>query len=375
MKSKKRSSPDREWTDQERRLREHLWSDPGIVERLFADDAWKSYADDLPRSVIPSEQMSTHLQESMAADRRDKIRSLRRMRQRQQLARYAIAAVVLLFCGLLSWQVWFSGASDQFAGSPIAAVTPLLDTSSTILVNESQQPNDYTLPDGSQVTLYAHAKLTYPSIFSPDNREVHLEGKAYFDIEKDSSRPFSVYAGATKTTALGTSFTINTREKNQHTSVTLHSGRVAVSPIRIKFAIKRTILHQKGEQILIDTRSKVVAHRLPSDQPRARAVRHVSQKSQNIGLLEMANIPLAEVMNHLSKAYGSAILFDEPALQHILYTGTVDLSKEQLHDVLTIICLINDLRYIKQPDGSYLLLRQVKEQEINAINPRDSIIQ
>ncbi|MCL7987146.1 FecR domain-containing protein [Sphingobacterium sp. lm-10] len=376
MKSKKRASPNREWTDRERQLREYLWNDPGIVERLFTDDAWKSYTDDLPHSAIPSEQMSARLQELMAADSRDKLCTLRRMRQRQQLARYAIAAAVLLFCGVFSWQVWFSSAPDNLTNNPIVAVAPLPDTSSTVLVNESKQPRHFTLPDGSTVKLYSQARLTYLSSFSPSSRELHLAGKAYFDVAKDAARPFTVYAGATKTTALGTSFTINTLEKNQRTSVTLHTGKVAVAPITMQAVMNRTILSTQGERILFDEAFHLIAHQTPNVQKQAKEVLDKSENTAvNHGMLTMDKIPLAQVMTQLGNVYGKTIHFGEPSLQQIQYTGTVDLAKEKLADVLAIICLINDLRYTVQEDGSYLLLRQAKPEEINSIHQIDTIKQ
>lgn len=375
MKFKKKSSPKPDLTDRERQLRAHLWNDPGIVERLFSDSEWKSYTDDVSQSAIPTERMSADLQQAIAIDSQNKIRSIRRMHRRQQLARYAIAAAVLLFCGVFSWRVWLGSSPDIQTANHVAEVIPPPDTSSTVLENTSKESQHFTLPDGSSVTLYAQAKLSYPATFSPSSRELHLEGKAYFDVAKDAARPFSVYAGATKTTALGTSFTINTSEKNKRTSVILHSGKVAVAPIAMQTAMARTILSNKGERILFDAAFQVIAHQTPSVQKTIKEEVAKVDKAAAKGFLEMDNIPLAQVMTQLGHAYGKAIHFGEPSLQQIHYTGTVDLSKEKFHDVLAIICLINDLRYVEQQDGSYLLLRQAKPNESETSNTIDTLDQ
>lgn len=360
-------------TDRERRLRDHLWNDPGIVERLFSDSSWESYSEDLSQTDIPSERISAKLQEAIAADALQSRRTLRRMRQRQEIARWAIAAALLLFSGVFSWQVWTSQSADVTTDRYAAnAIEQLSDTSTTSLFNTAKKPKQYTLPDGSKVRLYAQAKLTYPSAFSPSSRELQLEGKAYFDVAKDAARPFTVYAGATKTTALGTSFTINIDEKKQRTSVTLHSGKVAVAPILQRTSLKRTILSTQGESILFDAAFQVVAHHTPTIQKRPNDTQKHVENAVSKGVLEIDNIPLEKVIAQLEHAYGATIRFGEPSLQQIRYTGTVDLEKEKLRDVLTIICLINDLRYVVQEDGSYLLMRQADLDNAATINQHDT---
>lgn len=86
-----------------------------------------------------------------------------------------------------------------------------------------------TLPDGSQVWLNADSKLQYPLQFSQDERNVHLEGEAYFDIVKASidkeSIPFIVEAGGQILEVLGTRFNLNSYKE---VTTTLVSGKVAL---------------------------------------------------------------------------------------------------------------------------------------------------
>lgn len=88
-----------------------------------------------------------------------------------------------------------------------------------------------TLSDGSQVTLNSGSKLTYIRNFEGGQREVVLEGEAFFDVEKDSLRPFTVVTGEVKTTALGTSFNIKSYDEGT-LDISLITGKVAVeSPL------------------------------------------------------------------------------------------------------------------------------------------------
>jgi transmembrane sensor len=46
--------------------------------------------------------------------------------------------------------------------------------------------------DGSKVLLNGNSKLDYPADFKGDDREVFLEGEAYFEIERTALKPFSL---------------------------------------------------------------------------------------------------------------------------------------------------------------------------------------
>src|SRR5690625_7990862 len=48
------------------------------------------------------------------------------------------------------------------------------------------------LADGSKVTLNAASKIVVPTSFRSDSREVELFGQAFFDVESDRNRPFSI---------------------------------------------------------------------------------------------------------------------------------------------------------------------------------------
>ncbi len=89
------------------------------------------------------------------------------------------------------------------------------------------QKSTIYLKDGSKVMLNANSKLTYPEQFSNKDRLVTLEGEAFFEVSKDLERPFQVKTGDLITTALGTSFNVNTQKNGTH--VALATGKVLVS--------------------------------------------------------------------------------------------------------------------------------------------------
>ena len=77
-------------------------------------------------------------------------------------------------------------------------------------VQRSSQPvqpgklGKVVLPDGTEAYLYAKSKLTYPSVFVGNTREVVLEGEAYFKVTHDASHPFIIHTANATTRVLGT---------------------------------------------------------------------------------------------------------------------------------------------------------------------------
>lgn len=81
------------------------------------------------------------------------------------------------------------------------------------------------LKDGTEVTLNTDSRLTVR--YSGKGRQAVLErGEAYFDVNPDPERPFTVRAGDDSVRVLGTSFVV--RHEAQTFSVTLVEGRLEV---------------------------------------------------------------------------------------------------------------------------------------------------
>lgn len=85
------------------------------------------------------------------------------------------------------------------------------------------------LPDGTTVLLNGDSKLFYDKNFSGKRREVFLEGEAFFDVVKDSKRPFIVHAGNINIRVLGTAFNVRYYKDDENFETTLLKGKVQVT--------------------------------------------------------------------------------------------------------------------------------------------------
>jgi len=86
-----------------------------------------------------------------------------------------------------------------------------------------------TLPDGTKVWLNAGSSLKYPMSFAKNERRVSLEGEAFFEVTKDSARPFKVLSKGQEIEVLGTAFNVNDYPDNTVIKTTLVNGKVKLS--------------------------------------------------------------------------------------------------------------------------------------------------
>lgn len=86
-----------------------------------------------------------------------------------------------------------------------------------------------TLPDGTRVWLNAASSLRYPAAFTGGERNVELNGEAYFEVASREKMPFIVQLNGMEVEVLGTHFNIMAYEDENTIQTTLLEGSVAVS--------------------------------------------------------------------------------------------------------------------------------------------------
>ncbi len=81
------------------------------------------------------------------------------------------------------------------------------------------------LADGTKIWLNSESRITYPVTFSGASREINLEGEAFFEIAKDTTKPFIVHTREFDIRVTGTQFNVRTYPQ-EPSSTTLAEGRV-----------------------------------------------------------------------------------------------------------------------------------------------------
>ena len=169
-----------------------------------------------------------------------------------------------------------------------------------------------TLDDGTLVHLNYNSRLIYPERFGRDDRNVILDGEAYFMVAKDKSRPFIVHTPQGDVKVLGTEFVVNTNDLNDQdepsTTITLVKGSVSVTP---NSGTERVL--KPGQQL-----------KLMNNQLTVNEVDTTPFVAWNNGTFVFENCTLMRLMSVLSKWYGYHVTFESKQARTIRFTGELD---------------------------------------------------
>ena len=103
------------------------------------------------------------------------------------------------------------------------------DQTMMVAYNADQPQMTYDLPDGSVFTFDGTGEVSYPKQFADNGRSVKFEGKALFDVVKDSERPFVIHCDGLDVEVLGTRFLLNAT--GECYTVDLYSGAVRMTAV------------------------------------------------------------------------------------------------------------------------------------------------
>lgn len=251
-----------------------------------------------------------------------------------QFVRYAAAVILILGIGWLAWQQ----TRPSGAGMPTAYQPGKSDID---IVNDSQVDLEKTLPDGSVVMLSPGSRISYAASFTGSgSRNVSLSGEAFFQVVKDSLRPFFVYSGGIATRVLGTSFTVRSGAEN--VSVTVRTGKVAVY-----------VLDENKENIVLTPNQKAVYTSSDKTITRTLAEEPLVVRRQELNSrFHFDEVPAATIFEALEKTYGIPIRFDKTIMQHCVLT--LPFREEPFYQKLDILCRTIGATY--RVDGNQILI-------------------
>jgi hypothetical protein len=152
------------------------------------------------------------------------------------------------------------------------------------------------LSDGTKVWLNAASSLSYPTVFTGNERKVLLKGEAYFEVAKNAKQTFKVITDRQELVVLGTHFNINSYEDEPDIKTTLLEGSVKVSSLQTN----HTILLKPGEQSALKKSGK-----LKVDQVNAENA--IAWKS---GLFQFQGSSIQEALRQMARWYDITIEFE-----------------------------------------------------------------
>lgn len=306
--------------------------DAGDAEKINFEEIYKS----IESKINNQDQHEVSKQQVLSVKERSIMRLLK------------VAAVFLLIFiggGVLSYYIFHQPQTIDVAYCEIKA--PL------------GAKSEVTLPDGSLVWLNAGSKIRYQSDFNKYNRNITLEGEAYFKVHKNKHLPFIVKTADLNIIAVGTEFNVKAYNDEGIIETTLVEGKVTIrndgrakdQPRQQVFLEpKQKAVYVKNERELRVEDIKTIKKSIPEVLKPEKGIVYVAAKIDPIPIIAWKDNKLifkGEEMSSLAikleRKYNVAIAFSSENLKQYRFSGTLD--DETLTQVLDVIKLSAPIEY------------------------------
>ena len=218
-----------------------------------------------------------------------------RRRRFWNVARPVAAAACLLVVAFL---VWRNPSSADLAPSQPQGLA---------YENKEVEVRRVALPDGTSVCLQYGASLSFSE--RDGIREAELCGEAYFDVARDSLRPFIVKTEALDVRVLGTAFSVSATPGDSKTDVILERGSVRLQT-------------KGGASILRLTPNQRAVYDVANGDVSVESISAKSAIQQEYGMVSFENARVDEIIRAIESQYGikiSASGYNPSKQYHISY--------------------------------------------------------
>ena len=187
-----------------------------------------------------------------------------------------------------------------------------------------------TLEDGSIVYLSGNTSLQYPEHFSPDRREVSLQGNALFDVAGNRTRPFVIETEDTRIEVLGTAFNVKSNER-------------APFQLSVQRGVVKVTLKKSSQDMLVKAGETVT---LLSRRLQLSATPDPGQFDRYTEQIRFKDEKLGDILLVINSHNPGLRLEATPALQS--RTLTVSFTGDTPEDMAELICLALNLKKTQQ---------------------------
>jgi ferric-dicitrate binding protein FerR (iron transport regulator) len=221
--------------------------------------------------------------------------------------------------------------------------------------------SEITLPDGSHVLLNAGSKLKYFTDFNIKNRNILLEGEAYFKVAKNKKIPLIVSAANINIRAVGTEFNVKVYSNERLIETTLIEGVVEISKKGNKSGQDEKISlipNQKAVYVKADDKLSIYrTNNKEKEKPATKAIfKEIDIQPVVYDQVDIAPIiawtqdklmfrgeTLENICVKLNRKYDVSFEFENETVKNLRFTGTLE--DETIEQVLNVIKTIAPIDY------------------------------
>lgn len=211
-------------------------------------------------------------------------------------------------------------------------------TYQTLYVPAGQRA-ELILPDSTRVWLNAHSKLIYPVSFGKGNRQVELNGEAYFDVVHNEKQPFIVKTRQMDIQVLGTEF--NVTSYSSDFEVSLLRGCIELSSPNLS----STYRMKEKEHIKLKNNKLIINNITDYDYFRWKE-----------GLICFNNESVATIIEKLKLYYDINIETHNKKFLNSRYSGKFR-TKDGIEQVLKVLQIEHKFSYTKNNDLNLITIK------------------
>lgn len=198
------------------------------------------------------------------------------------------------------------------------------------------------LSDGTMVWLNDGTIFRYPEQFTQNNRQVFVDGQAYFEVKSNPKSPFIINNPMMTTTVTGTHFNLNAYSKDGFFEATLLEGKIELS----RKDGKNNLI--PGERVQFDT--------ITNKWQKNYDMNTLASTAWINGKLIIQNERLGVAIKKISRWYNVEMVLRDPDLNNLLITGTFE--NEKLDQTLKLIALAIPVKFTYKKEADALKIQR-----------------
>lgn len=203
---------------------------------------------------------------------------------------------------------------------------------------------EFYLPDSSKVWLRDATTLRYSSSYGNDERMVFLDGEAFFEVRKDSNKPFTVLSYRSRVIVKGTSFSVRSRMRDSIDVVEVEEGKVAVLE---KYS-------RSGKELMLTKGMKASVDTYGSLRPSNDSSNSVApwRNPDYVEQITFVNTPLKDVIKDLKEKTNIFVTLEDRNAGSCRFTGEFQNSNSE--EIVQVIALSMNMQVQKVGSGFVL---------------------
>lgn len=293
--------------------------DPGefisldIKQKEEFSEVWQTTGTSYSYSAADPDKGWSELQNKIVkSDSRQKVRTFR-----NNFLKYAASILIVMGIGFSIYQI---------VRSPKKVVEIAANMTFTETGAHPATVTLISLPDGSTAKLNANTKIEYPEHFTSRVRTVKLSGEAFFEVTKDSMRPFRIETANASVEVLGTSFNVSAYPGADKVEVNVETGKVKLSLNAKGTSIPKIAVLPAGNRGLLKVSAGEISQSENLSPNYAAWITRV---------MSFQRTPLAEVCLVIENTYHIKIRIENSQIGEIPYTANfANLNSDYIIEVL-----------------------------------------